>query len=141
MIKIFENNDSLTIDKTSEIFDYYLKCIYKDVMNEIKKYQDNLDDNSKETIKNYYQKEKKNYISKKDFAYSIRLFTTLILLPEEDKENKIKSNRNNVVNYLRSSDLWKSDIYDNEDFNKNLNELKSINTQINQLKKKTLKKR
>ena len=133
MLKIFENNDSLTIDKISEIFDYYLKCIYKDVMNEIKKYQENLDENSKEMIKNYYQKEKKNYISKKDFAYAIRLFTTLILLPEEDKENKIKSNRNNLVNYLRSSDLWKSDIYDNDDFNKNLNELKSINAQINQI--------
>ena len=135
MIKIFEEKDGLTIDKTSEIFGYYLKCIYKDVMNEIKKYQENLDDKSKEIINDYYEKakEKKNCISKKDFAYAIRMFTSLILLPEEDKENKIKSNRNNLVNYLRTSDLWKSDIYDNEDFSKNLNELKSINAQINQI--------
>ena len=47
-----------------------------------------------------------------------------VFIQEEDKENKIKSNRNNLVNYLRSSDLWKSDIYNNEDFNKSLNELK-----------------
>ena len=131
-LKIVEKNDSLTIDKTSEIFDYYLRCIYKDIMNEIKKYQEELDDTSKDKINDYYQKT--HLISKKDFAYAIRLFTTLILFLEEDKENKIKYNRNNLVNYLRSSDLWKSDIYDNEDFNKNLNELKSITTvQINQI--------
>ena len=37
-----------------------------------------------------------------------------------------------MVNYLKASDLWEKKIYDNEDFDKNLNELKSINVQINQ---------
>ena len=55
---------------------------------------------------------------------SLLLSRNIILLQEEDKENKIKSNRNNLVNYLSSLDLWKSDIYNNEDFNKSLNELK-----------------
>ena len=55
---------------------------------------------------------------------SLLLSRNIILLQEEDKENKIKTNLNNIVNHLRSSDLWKSDIYNNEDFNKSLNELK-----------------
>jgi len=42
-------------------------------------------------------------------------------------------NRNNLVNYLRAHDLWNNEIYDNEDFNNNLNELKQFNVQINQI--------
>jgi len=105
--------------------------IYDDVKNEIKKYQEELDKESIDIINNYYQKE--HLINKKDFATAIRLFTTLVLFQEEDKENKIKSNHNNLVNYLKTSDLWKKDIYDNEDFNKNLNELKLINAKISQI--------
>ena len=131
LIKIVEKKDGLTIDKTFGIFDYYLKLIYEDVRNEIGKYQKKLDNDSINLLNNYYQKE--NLISKKDFAYAIRLFITLILLREEDKENKIKNNQNNIVNYLKSEDLWNNDIYDNEDFNKNLNELKSINVQVSQI--------
>ena len=130
-MKIFEKNEGLTIDKTSEIFLYYLKLIFELVKNELKNYQNELDNKSKEVIKEYYQK--KYLISKKDFACAIRLFTTLVLFLEEDKENKINSNHNNLVNYLKASDLWSSDIYSNNDFNKNLNELKLINAQISQI--------
>ena len=131
-MKIFENNEGLTIDKTSEIFLYYLISIFELVKDELKNYQNELDNKSKEAIKEYYQK--KYLISKKDFACAIRLFTTLVLFLEEDKENKIKWNCINVVNFLNASDLWNSDIYDNKDFNKNLNELKCLlNAQISQI--------
>ena len=130
-IKIFENNDSLTIDKTIGIFSYYIKLIYKDVKNEIKNYQRDLEDKSKKIIDNYFQE--KHLINKKDFASAIRLFITLVLFLEEDKEMKIKANCNNIVNYLKTSDLWDKDIYNDNDFNKNLNELKSFNIQINQI--------
>jgi len=130
-IKIFENNDNLTVDKTSEIFLYYLKLIFELVKEELKVYQNNLDDQSKKALNDIYQKEYP--ISKKDFAYAIRLFTTLVLFLEEDKENKIKSNRNNLVNYLKASDLWSNDIYSNNDFDKYLNELKLINASISQI--------
>ena len=66
---------------------------------------------------------------------AIRLFTTLVLFLEkdkEDKEKKIKNNRNNLINYLKASDLWR-DIYDHPDFNKNLNELRDINVKISQI--------
>ena len=130
-IKMFEQNEGLTIDKTTAIFLYYLKLIYKDLEKEIKNYQINLKDESKEIINNYYKEE--HTITKKDFASAIRLFITLVLYLEEDKDNKILSNCNNIVNYLKSSDLWSKDIYSNDDFNKNLNELKSFNIQINQI--------
>ena len=132
-IKIFENNDGLTIDKTTSIFEYYLKAIYEVVNNEMKIYNQELNEESKNIINDYYQKSKSHFISKKDFASAIRLFTTLVLFLEEDKENKLKNNRNNIVNYLKEPDLWNQEIYEDENFNKNINELKSINAPINQI--------
>ena len=132
-IKIFENNDGLTIDKTTSIFEYYLKAIYEVVNNEMKIYNQELNEESKNIINDYYQKSKSHFISKKDFARAIRLFTTLVLFLEEDKENKIKNNRNNIVNYLKEPDLWNQEIYEDQNFNKNINELKSINAPINQI--------
>ena len=46
---------------------------------------------------------------------------------------KIKSNRNNIINYLKAPDLWNKDIDDKQTFYSNLNELKQINAQINQI--------
>ena len=58
---------------------------------------------------------------------------SLVLFTEEEK-NKIKTNNNNIIKYLRSPDLWKKDVYnDIDNFNKNLNELKSMNFKINQI--------
>ena len=130
-IKLFEKNESLTVDKTLDIFEYYLKAIYNDVSSEIKEYQEDLDDKSKEKINKFY--EKKRYISKEDLAYSIRLFITLVLYREEDKENKIQTNHNNAINYLRSQDLWKYNIDNNEKFLKEFDALKLMNIQINQI--------
>ena len=47
-------------------------------------------------INNYY--EKKHDITKEDLAQAIRLFITFVLLPEDDKEKKIASNHNNIMN-------------------------------------------
>ena len=58
---------------------------------------------------------------------------SLVLFPEEDKENKIKKNNNNVINYLKSPDLWPKDKYINSDFDKILNDFKSFNVKICQI--------
>ena len=133
-IKIFEKKDNLTIDKTSDIFTYYLKLIFDIVKDDLKDYQEKtLDEESKRKIDNYCEKD--HPIKKEDFACAIRLFTTLVLFLEkdkEDKEKKIKNNRNNIVNYLNSIDLW-NDIYSHPDFNKNLNELRDLNVKISQI--------
>jgi hypothetical protein len=130
--KLFENNDGLTIEKTSNIFEYYLKLSFEDVKNEIINYQEKLDNKSKEILNNYFN-QKDNLITKKDFACAIRLFISLVLFPEEDKQKKIKSNSNNLINYLKSPDFWQKNIYDSENFNKHLNQLKLNNAKISQI--------
>ena len=129
-IKLFEKNDSLTIDKTFNIFDFYLKTIYEIIKDELKNYNEELDETSKKVINNYLQK--KDCINKKDISYTIRLFSTLELFQGKNKVNKKKYN-DNLFDYLDYSDLWAKGIYDNPNFNKNLNELKLCNIKINQI--------
>ena len=129
--KIFENNEELTVDKTFNIFNYYLKIIFNKVKNELQNYQEELDENTKKAINKYYQKIR--LLSKKIFARAIRLFVTLVLFREKDKENIIKFNYNNLLNYLKIPDLWPKYIYNNKNFIKNINELISLcNIHINQ---------
>ena len=70
---------------------------------------------------------------KKDLFHAIRLFITLVLLLEDDKQNKIKDNKNNIINYLKSEDLWIDVDIKNKQFIKNMNDLKSMNIHINQI--------
>ena len=37
------------------------------------------------------------------------------------------------MNYLKTSDLWSKDIYEQPNFNKNLNELRNINAKMSQI--------
>ena len=130
-INLFEKNDCLTVNKTIAIFEYFLKIIYECVNSTINEYQEDvIEESTKEKINNYFLK--KHSFNKSDLAYAIRLFISLVLFQEEDKENKIKSNQNIIANYLRSLDLWKCDIND-DSFINDLNELKSINIHINQI--------
>ena len=133
-IKIFENNKNLTFDKTRDILLYYLKLVFEIIKDDLRSYQNEINKESKEYIKKYYEKEKDLLIKQKDFASAIRLFTTFVLFLEDDKnkEKKIKKNCNNVINYLRAVDLWESYIYENEFFEQNLNELKQFNINISQ---------
>ena len=116
-----------------EIFDYYLKVIFCEIISEIKNYQVRLDIYSKKKIKEYYKT--KHVIGKKDFAYAIRLFITLILfLEDKESKKKIKNNSNNIIKYLKSQDFWKKEIFDDDNFNNNLSVFKSMNFHINQMK-------
>ena len=130
-IKLFEKNDCFTVNKTTAIFEYCLIIFYKCINSTINEYQvDDIDEGTKEKIENYFLK--KRVINKKDLSYAIRLFMSLVLFQEDDKENKIKSNENNIVNYLKSTDLWKYDINDDAFLN-DLNEFKLLNIHINQI--------
>ena len=66
----------------------------------------------------------KDTYSEKDLENAIRLFVTLVLFRETDKENKIKLNRKNVFDYLKQPDFWKNEVYKNEKFLENLDKLK-----------------
>ena len=118
---VIEENKSFIVAKLPKIFEYYLILIFEDVKDEIEEYQEEKSEIYKQ-IENY--DEEKHIIKKKDFAKAIRLFITLVLFLEEDKDNKIKSNRNNIVNYLNEPDLWGREKYKEDDFKSNLNELK-----------------
>ena len=129
---LLDKKEGFTVDKILEMLEYYLRLIYGKISKEIIYYQEKLeDDKSVEYINNYFLK--KNFIKKKDFSYSIRIFISLVLFFEDDKENKIKKNCNNIINYLFSPDLWKTEIYDKESFTKDLIEIKKFNVKINQI--------
>ena len=134
-INLFKEKSTLTVNKTLEIFDYYLKNINEDVLTEIKSNQEDLDEESlkimKEKIDKFYNKSRT--INKEDLAYALRLFITLVLFLENDKENKIKLNKNNAIKYLKSQDLWKKIIINDEKFLKDFDELKSMKIPINQI--------
>ena len=135
---IFKDKNNLTVNKISLIFKYYLKLIYKVVVNEIKDYQEELEENEieledkKNKLDEYYCKNEP-LISKDNLAHAILLFMILVLFREKDKEKKIKSNRKNIFIYLKAPDLWDMKLYNDEKFNENLNKLKKINIKINQI--------
>ena len=146
---IFNNKKSkeneLVIKKTIEIFKYFLKIIYTSIKEDIKTYQEELEDevedlyddkffelkDKKEKLDDYFNK--KNLITKKDLASAIQLFISLSLFREKDKKNKIKLNIHNIINYLKVPDFWDNKIYNDVEFLKNLYELRTINIQINQI--------
>ena len=57
----------------------------------------------------------------------------LVLFREKDKENKIKENIKNLFDYLNVVDLWKKDVYKDNNFIKELNALKKLNIKINKI--------
>ena len=135
-LAIFENKKSLTVNKIINILDYFLKLIFNDIKEELKKYQDPNNDYQLEQkvidkLNEYYESEP--LISKEDLKNSIRLFMTLILFMEEDKENKIKNNYKNLINYLKIPDLWDKILYNEDKFVENLNELKGFKIPVNQI--------
>lgn len=60
---------------------------------------------------------------------------TSVLFKDKDKENKLKQNKNNIVNYLNISDLWDRVVIDSIGFNEELLEIKKFNLQTNQILK------
>ena len=132
---------TITVHKIANIFNYYLLLIFNDIKAEIKNYQEKaefeienefqLDEESLHRLNEYFQKEV--VVNKEELKNAIRIFITLVLFREKDKENKIQLNRKNIVNYLKSPDLWKNKIYQNEKFDDNLDEFKLCSIQINQI--------
>jgi DNA-binding protein H-NS len=85
-------------------------------------------------LKEFFKKEDLT-ITKETLAEALRLFMSIILYREKDKENKIRLNKNNIVGYLKEQDLWeKNNIkIKDEKFNDNLSKIKSINITIKEI--------
>ncbi len=129
--KLFKENDSLRINKTTFLFEYYRDLIFPKIKNELKAFQIKLETEQEEEIKKYF--EKPTIINDKIFKATIRAFIVLFLNFEKDKENNIKQNENNIINYLNIIDIWDITIYSKENFKEELNNLRQLNIKINQI--------
>lgn len=152
---LFKNNDELIVNKIPNMFEYYLKIIFKYIKKDIEKYQeiskskDKSEENQaekKEEEKIFLEKKivkkldeifsnKDLIIKKESFGTAIRLFISLVLYREEekDKDKRIKANRKNIIDYLKGKDLWETGVYKDPGFEKNLDEIKSLNIKIKEI--------
>ena len=129
-----DNSDSnLIVGKITNIFDFYLKLIYKYVKQDIQNYQEKKEIiKKKETFDKFFNNNQD--IKKEDLASAIRLFITLILYRENEKDNKIKSNKKNICDYLKNKDLWDSSLYnDIKKIENNLSKIRELNIKIKEI--------
>ena len=154
---IFKDKDGLIVKKITKLYDYYLKLIFKYVKKDIENYQEkkeieeknkskekkeekekkiifNLEDKTIKKLDEYFTKEDLT-ISKESLSEALRLFMTIVLYREKDKENKIKLNKNNIVGYLKEQDLWINNNIkiDDDNFKDNLSKIKSIHIKIKEI--------
>ena len=130
---LFKDNDSLTIKKTTYLFEYYRDLIFGKIKNSIKAYQNDLESEQKDNIKSCLENFTIIKENEKQFKATIRAFITLFLIFEKDKENNIRQNENNVINYFDIPDIWDSTISSMSNFKEELNNLKQLNIKINQI--------
>jgi len=131
-ITLFKENDSLIISKTSYLFEYYRDLIFQKIKYGLKAFQTEIDNEQEQNIKTCF--EKQTIIDKKIFKAAIRSFIVLFLNFEKDKENNIKQNENNIINYLNDlDDIWDITTISKENFKEELNNLKQLNIKVNQI--------
>lgn len=136
-VNFFKDNDNYTINKLKKVYEFYLLLIFKKIiLKEIKEFQikgEKLDkEKIFETLNENQNNEKDTF--KDDFTIALRLFISIFLLKEKDKENKIKNNCNNIASYLNVPDLWDQFFYDNKKkFKNSLNIIKGLNIPLNMI--------
>jgi hypothetical protein len=129
--EIFEKKDNFTINKATYLFEYFRNLMLGMVKLELKDFQYELEENQKNLIETCFKEQE--LITKEQFKFTLRSFVVLFLNLVVDKENKIRGNQNNMVNYFDIPDIWDKSIYNNENFKKELDNLKKINVKINQI--------
>ena len=144
-LKLFDDNKDLRIEKIIELFEYYLKLIFNDIKETLEDYKTDFEDKKdekkvKDELEKYFNngeeisnKNKQRIINKNNLAFALKWFICLILFREKDKNNKIKSSKKNLIDYLNEEDFWEKNIYKDTKFNKDLNELKELNIQITKI--------
>ena len=128
--QLFKASD-ITISKTTNLFEYYLMLTYPSLIKELFEIKVEIPKDKIDEINNYFNE--KHLIDKDIFAFSIRLFICSFLSEEKDKANKIKKNSNNIVNYLDIPDIWKNNVYCKSEFKQELNQIKNLKIQLNQI--------
>ena len=129
---LFKDKESLIISKTTYLFEYYRDLIFQKIKYGLKAFQIELENEKKEDINACF--ENQIIIDKKIFKSAIRAFIVLFLNFEKDKENNIKQNENNIINYLNNlDDIWDITTMSKENFKEELNNIKKLNIKINQI--------
>ena len=129
-INLFKEKDSLIISKTTNILLYYRELIFRRIKQALKPFQYALIEEQKSLIKNSF--EEKGIIKENIFKLALRSFIVFFINLEKDKDKNIKENNSNIINYLDIPDLWDPTIYNQENFKKELNDLKEMNVKVNQ---------
>lgn len=143
------NNLELTVNKTMAIFEYFLNFIFKEIKKDLQDYSlefndKKLEKKKKDQLEKYFKNEENNeeeddnlenrrIINTNNLATTLKWFMTLVLFDEKDKENKIKGNKKNLINYLNVADLWDKGIFKDNKFNSDLGELKKCNIPVNKI--------
>ena len=128
---LFKDKDTFLISKTSYLFEFFRNLVFEMFKLELKAFQTEIKEEEKKLIDDYFKSKK--LITKDDFKYSIRSFIILFLNLDNDKENNIKENQNNIINYLDIPDIWHKNIYENKHFHEELEDLKRLNIKMNQI--------
>ena len=145
------NKNELTVNKTLNIFEYFLKFIFREIKEDLGEYSLDFKDKkiekkTKDKLEKFFgykEVEDEDYINninnkkiinKNNLAIALKWFMTLVLFNEKDKESKIKGNKKNLISYLNVADFWDKNIYnDIKNFNSDLSELKKCNILINKI--------
>ena len=128
---LFKDKDLLLISKTTGLFEYYRNLIFKRIKSQLSGFQIELEEDKKVLIEQILKEQ--SVITKKIFKSAIRSFIMLFLNFEKDIENNIKENQNNIINYFDIPDLWEKNVYNNNEFSKELKNIKKGNIKINQI--------
>ena len=129
-IELFKNSE-IIITKLSKLFEYYLILIYPVMNREFQEYEEVISEEKINEVNEYFKTE--HTITKDIFAFAIRLFISSFLSEEKNKEKKIKKNINNIINYLDIPDIWKNKINKKNEFRDELNQIKKLKIQLNQI--------
>lgn len=139
------NSSDLTVNKTISIFEYFLNFIFKAIKKDLKEYGLGFDDKKSEKkardeLEKYFKNEEdddnlenRRIINTNNLALALKWFMIIVLFDEKDKENKIKGNKKNLMNYLNVADLWDKGTFKDNKFNSDLGILKKFNIQVNKI--------
>ena len=131
--EIFKENNIFNINKLLNIYEYYQILCFNKVKDKLNEYQEEINEQEiKNAISKYIENDlKANKIIKTNLEIAIRKFILCFLTKENNKENKIKQNKNNIKNYLEIEDLWNKDFYKKNEFYQELKKLKDLGIKVN----------
>ena len=129
---IFKDKD-IKISKLTNLFQFFLILIYPSINKELSEYEVEIPKDKLEQINEYFKDN--HIISMENLSYAIRMFSSSFLSEIKDKGKEIKSNSNNFVNYLDIPDIWEKNIYLKNEFKQELENIKALKIQFNQIQK------